>query len=199
MAKRKPGKYDHLLAGLPAAPLEDDPKRQARIDTLKVVCKHCGQPKHTAAESPDAHEFESWQDLDAVKLVTDYAFIKFELDAKKEEAAELQIKLDALKQLLIASEDAGHDPAWGAYGANDNALNLPDGSNFRVNRELTGKIVDPEAFRLWCIANGYEKKLRLHDGTKEQIVAERALAAEPMPDGIELNSWAKVTFTPAKD
>lgn len=195
MAKRKPGKYDHILEGLPTVPQEEDPRRQARIEALQERCGHCGEPPHTESD----HKFEPWRDFDALKLVTSYAFIKFELDAKKQEADALQLRLDALKQLIIASEDAGVDPAWGAYGANDNAVRLPDGSNLRVNRELSSKVIDPEAFRQWCIDNGYEKKLQLHAGTREAIVSERALAAEKMPDGVEIGSWAKVTFTPAKE
>jgi hypothetical protein len=199
MAKRKPGKYDHIIAGLPAIPLEDDPRRQERIERLKENCRHCGKPQ-VEHEAPGEfeHVFEAWKDLDALHLTIDYALIKFELDAKNEEASALQLKLDTLKQLLIASEDAGTDPAWGAYGANDNALRLPDGSSLRVNKELSSKVVDPDKFQEWCIANGYKRKLQLHASTRDAIVAERALAIEPMPDGIEIGSWSKVTFTPAK-
>lgn len=198
MTKRKPGKYDHLLEGLPAIPFEEDPRRQDRIERLKENCRHCGKAKEWHESGDFGHEFEAWKDLDAAKLVVDYALIKFELDAKKEEESALQLKLDTLKQLLIASEDSGLDPSWGAYGANDNAIRLPDGGGIRIDKKPASKVVDPDAFRQWCIDNGYERKLQLHASIREAIVAERMLAAEPVPDGLEVGTWAKVTFTPAK-
>lgn len=174
MAKRKPGKYDAVLDGLTPMPLEDDPRRQAKIDALKA---------------------EGYGSLSATDLTAEYATIRRRRDALKTEEAELQLKLDALIQLLVASEEAGMDAAWGAYGANDNSVRLLNGDAIRVNKEPASKVVDAEAFRLWCIANGYERKLQLHAGTRESIVAERLLAGVAEPDGVEVGSWSKVTFT----
>jgi hypothetical protein len=176
MAKRQPGKYDAVLQGKPLIPLESNPTRQMEIDQLK----------------------EKVKELPAIDLAMQYAVVRARRDLLRLQESVLQLELDALTQLLIESEDVKNDPAWGAYGANDNAIRLPNGSTLRINREPASTVVDPEKFRLWCIANGYERKLQLHAGTRESIVAERMLAAEPAPDGLEVGTWSKLTFTAAK-
>ncbi len=175
---RKPGKYDAVLDGKPSLPFEDDPRRQALIDELKNTL---------------------YKDNDATSLATKYGTIRIERELLKAKMSVLQLHLDALMQMLIESQDEGTDPAWGAYGAYDNAIRLPNGDNLRVNKEPASKVVDPEAFRRWCIENGYENKLQLHAGTREQIVAERILAGDPAPEGVEVGSWTKLTFTAAKE
>ena len=177
MARRDPGKYDAVLEGKPKIPLEDNPVRQMEIDQLKEEFK--GQP--------------------AVNLAMKYAVTRRRRDLLKAQESALQLELDALTQMLIASEDEGTDPAWGAYGANDNAIRLPNGDSLRINHEPASNVVDAEAFRLWCIENGYERKLQLHAGTRESIVAERMLAAEPPPDGLEVGTWTKLTFNANKE
>jgi len=95
--------------------------------------------------------------------------------------------------LLQRSQEHG-EPGWGQYGVKDNALRLPDGSTVRVDQEPQARVMDKEAFRLWCIANGYERQMKLHHGTMNGIVKERALAGEPGPDGTETYAYTKVVF-----
>ena len=178
MARRQLGKYDAVLQGKPMLPLEDNLTRQGEIDRLKE---------------------EHFAGLSAVDLAMKYAITRHKRDLLRLQEAGLQLDLDALMQMLVQSEDEHTDPSWGAYGANDNAIRLPNGDQLRINKEPASKVVDSEAFRLWCIANGYERKLQLHAGTRESIVAERMLAAEPAPDGLEVGTWAKLTFTAAKN
>jgi hypothetical protein len=161
-----------------ALPLEDSPQRQEQIDRLKET---------------------TYKDLDAVRLAAHYSVIRRERDELRAQESLLQLELDTLTQMLIESEDAGTDPAWGAYGANDNAIRLENGAGLRINKEPASKVVDPDAFRQWCIDNGYERKLQLHAGTREAIVAERLLEGMPAPKGVEVGSWSKLTFTPAKE
>lgn len=176
MARRQPGKYDAVLQDKPRLPLESNPQRQMEIDQLK----------------------DGYENLPAVDIAMKYAVARHKRDLLRAEESVLQLELDALTQILVASQDEGTDPAWGAYGANDNAIRLPNGDSLRINHEPASNVVDPEAFRLWCIANGYERKLQLHAGTRESIVAERMLAAEPPPDGLEVGTWTKLTFTASK-
>jgi hypothetical protein len=176
MARRQPGKYDAVLQGKPNLPLESNPSRQMEIDQLK----------------------EKYEGASAEILAMEYSIARHKRDLLRAQESELQLELDTLMQMLVDSEDQKIDPAWGAYGANDNAIRLPNGDTLRINKEPASTVVDPEAFRQWCIANGYERKLQLHAGTRESIVAERMLAAEPPPDGLEVGTWSKLTFTAAK-
>lgn len=170
------GKYDAMLEGLPNVPQESDPNRQTKIEALKV----------------------EYNDLTAEALVTLYATVRRQRDALKVQESALQLKLDAVVQLLIDSQDQGSDPAWGAYGAKDNAIRLPNGDVFRLDKEPASTVVDPEAFRLWCLNNGYERVMHVHPGKRESIAAERMLAGDPAPDGITVGVWTKPVFTGAK-
>lgn len=95
------------------------------------------------------------------------------------------LRKEACVQLLVASQERG-DEAWGKYGVKDNAMRLEGGETIRVQSEPYGQVKDKEAFRLWCIDNGYEKSLQLWPATMNAIAKERCVNGEPNPDGVEV-------------
>ncbi len=174
MAKKQPGVYDHVLPGLPVAPPEDV-KYQEKVDALKI---DIGRP-------------------DAMTLANLYTEARAEKDALEAEEYKVNMRIEAITQLLADSEERG-DAGWGDYGANDNALKLIDGGNIRVQPEPYAQVSNKEDFRLWCIANGYERKLQLWPSTTNAVCKERLKNGEPMPDGCEMYKRNKVVYTPGE-
>lgn len=169
-----PGKYDAVLPNLRPRPVEDA-GWQAQVDAEKAKIDADG----------------------GTELTMLYALARAEKDVKAAEMAIINIRVAALEQLLCDSQDAKAE-GWGQYGVAENALRLPDGSTVRVQAEPYGKVVDKEAFRLWCLENGYERQLQLWPATMNAIVKERLLQGEPEPDGVEAYSYKKVFFTEGK-
>lgn len=66
------------------------------------------------------------------------------------------------------------------------SLRLASGASVSKYDEPVAKVVDKEAFRQWCIENGYERQLRLWPSTTTTIAKERTLAGEAPPDGVEV-------------
>lgn len=179
MAKRRPGTYDAILPDLKPRPIED-PGWQAKVDNEKARIT-------TEDSGPN----------NAPLLVQHYALARAEKELKAAELAIINVRVAALEQLLTESQDHG-DEGWGQYGVADNALRLPDGSTVRIQKEPYGKVVDKEAFRLWCIENGYGDQLMLWPSTTNLVVKERLLAGEPEPAGIEAFFLTKVVFSEGK-
>jgi hypothetical protein len=125
---RKPGTYDAVMPGLKPLP-PDDAARQDRIERAKAEIADRG----------------------AAALASAYVRLR----KRKEEIAAalsaLEIRINAHEQLLAASQES-HAEGWGQFGVKDNALRLPGGETVRVHKEPYGKVVDKEAFRLWCMA-----------------------------------------------
>lgn len=209
MAKKK-GKYAAVMAGLQPRPLApEELSYQQQVDAAKA--------EHADKSAPE--------------LAAEYALRRAKYEALKAAASAYYVGVEALEQLLSASEEA-RAAGWGAYGANPNAIRLPDGGTIRVDDEPQGRVVDKEAFRLWCMApshlcmtcgereadgphrdspadldpgkhafkpgGGYERQLQLWPTTMNSVAKERLLAGEPQPDGVEVNRYRKVVYTPAK-
>lgn len=178
MAKKKPGKYDAVVKELAPRP-PDDPSRQERLETIKKLLL-----------------VQNNGDLSANDLADSYALARRRLAEIETAAYNIGLVIEALTQMLCASQDAGAE-GWGQYGVADNAIRLPDGSTIRHQREPYGKVTDKEAFRKWCIANGYENQLQLWPTTMNAITKERLVKGEPEPDGVTAYSYSKLVFEDA--
>ena len=168
------GKYDVILPGLPIEPMTDpdDLKKQEKIDLEKATVTN----------------------RDPVLLAQTYIRLRAEKELLALKLSALNVKVEAYEQLLTASENA-KEPAWGRYGAKPNALRLPSGDTIRIQPEPYGKVIDREAFRLWCIKNGYERQLQLWPSTMSLLVKERLVVGQPEPDGTEGFRYFKVILT----
>lgn len=146
------GKYAHLEGKLPRT-LNTDAKHQEKVDALKASL--------VVERSP-------------ASLAQAYASLRREKDELSEQLSELQVRVDAVAQLLAeAYENEGVA-----------SLKLGDGSSVSVQLEPSAKVEDKEAFRLWCIANGLERSLQLWPSTTNALVKERLLEGAPEPDGV---------------
>lgn len=165
------GKYDALLPSLPKLQPEDL-AYQARVEKVKETLA----PNATPAD-----------------LATGYANARRDKDRINEQLSIINLRIAAYEQLLAASQEA-EEEGWGAYGAKPNAIRLSNGDVVRIQREPQGKVIDKEAFRQWCIANGYERQLQLWPSTMNALVKERLLAGDPTPEGCEVGVYDKVVF-----
>lgn len=170
MAKAKGGKYDEVLPGLPK--YQEEPDYQEKINKVKIEI----------------------YDKDATVLAEGYAEAREVKEDLQRDLYLINLKIAAYEQLLDDSQ-LRQAAGWGDYGAKDNMIKLPSGATIRVSKEPYGKVVDKETFRLWCIANGYERQLQLWPATMNALVKERLLAGEAEPDGCEAFSMTKIFFT----
>lgn len=176
MAKGKPGKYDHVLPGLRRDAPEDVKSCQDEINAVKAKVT----------------------DRDARSMAIEYAKLRRARVLLDEEISALFIQIKAYEQLLADSQER-QAAGWGDYGVKDNAIKLADGAVVRVRQRPQGKVVDAEAFRIWCIENGYERQLSLHPSRMDSIVKERLVAGEAPPDGTEAVSYTQVSYGKGDD
>lgn len=169
-----PSKYDAVLPGLKPAPIADL-TYQAKIDEVKQTIGK----------------------RDPTDLVSLYGALCDEDARVKKVQYDLNVRFAALEQLLADSQERG-EPGWGDYGATETMIKLADGTKLQVQPEPYGQVKDKEAFRQWCIANGYERQMQLWPSTMNSICKERLVEGEPLPDGCEVFRRPRVVFTPVK-
>ena len=176
-----PGKYDAILPSLPSMPVENQ-SYQDKVEQVKAALTAGSD----AGCTPTA--------LDLAQL---YAQLRATKDVLEDQVSAINLQLEAVTQLLVASQDAGEE-GWGAYGVEDNAIRMADGSTIRVQFDITGQVKDKEAYRLWCLENGYGQKMQLWPTTTNAIVKERLMAGEPEPAGVQAFKRNKLVFVGAK-
>lgn len=171
--KDEPGMYDLLLNGKPK--YVEEATTQAKIDAIKDTIL-TRAPRELAQGYVDARRAK---------------------DRVDEELKKMALICTAYEQLLAESQERGGD-GWGEYGAKDNALRLSSGDLIRIQREPYIYVKDKEAYRLWCIANGYVRDLHMWPSKTAAIGKERLKAGQEEPDGCTIHSKPKVFFTAAK-
>ena len=188
----KPGKYDHIIDDLKPAPPQDAPYQQRVDEAKKMFAEH-------AEGCPFPYSFDGCNctpTFDALKLADSYIGLRRQKDRLEADEKALNLRIEACTQLLVASQDRGEE-AWGKYGVKDNALRLENGATIRVHSEPYGQVKDKEAFRLWCIANGYERQLQLWPSTMNALAKERRVNGDPDPDGVEVFRKEQVKYIAA--
>lgn len=76
------------------------------------------------------------------------------------------------------------------------SLKLDDtGESVRVQYEPQAKVVDRDAFREWCIKEGFERSLMLPWQTTNMVTKQRLLNGESEPDGVTAEARAKFVLT----
>lgn len=185
------GKYDAILNTLKPVPPQDQPYQQ-RVDAVKETLAPL-DTRDVAAEYVGLRKGRGRPvDLLFAKglNVTREEEQRILVDALGKDGIEALLKvcnlrIEAATQLLIARQEAGVG-GWGEYGVKDNALRMEDGGTIRVKSEPYPQVKDKEAYRLWCIANGYETQMQLWPTTTAAIAKERRLNGDPDPDGVEV-------------
>lgn len=155
------GKYDAITPLLPKLQ-PDDPSRQQKIDAVK----------------------NGVTNRDAIPLATEFIRLRLLKDDMESDLKAVNLMIEVYEQLLAESQEAER-AGWGEYGVKENALRLPDGDTVRIEIQPYGQVKDKEAFRLWCLKNGYERQMHLWPSTTNAVVKERLFTGDPSPDGCE--------------
>lgn len=196
-----PSKYDAVLPGLKPAPVADL-TYQAKVDEAKKHLKYacsCGVENSIDGvdNEHDPHCNVHTGQLAPTTLAILYGTLCDEDVRVKKLQYDLNVRFAALEQLLADSQERG-EPGWGDYGATETMLKLQDGTKLQVLPEPYGQVKDKEAFRQWCIANGYERQMHLWPSTMNSICKERLVEGEALPEGCEVFRRPRVVYTPVK-
>lgn len=152
------GKYDRIINSLPRL-LGTEPAYQIRVQAVKdEMLKEL--PNHASA------------------FARSYAEIRAEKDEADDVLSEINLRLEAVSQLMAE--------AFEVEGTTK--LTLDTGQTVSTYYEPAGRVVDKEAFRLWCIENGLERSLQLWPSTMVSLLKERLLAGEDAPAGVEAHA-----------
>jgi hypothetical protein len=168
------GKYSEVVKTLSREPVKDT-AYQTRVDEKK------------------AEILRTLQEVTPESLGKAYAMSRALKDDIEGELSLLNLELAALEQLITTSHEAG-DPGWGAYGASPDTVRLPTGASISVGVEPLTAVEDKEAFRVWCIDNGYEHQLQLWPSTANAMVKDRLLEGLSTPDGVRVYMRNKILF-----
>ena len=187
----RPGKYASVVGTLKKL----DAVEPARRDLMNAVKEEMLVPSDNRDFNLDAQARTSLHA--ANEYVTDLLALVKRLAANKPHAAgfaaayaDARVVLDAIgdwkssAQLLVDVYESLMLERMEAEGLA--SLRLESGASVSTYSEPYGQVVDKEAFRLWCVANGYEKSLQLWPSTMNSLAKERTLAGEPPPAGVEV-------------
>ncbi len=207
MAKRKPGKYDHLLPHLPKLP-PSDLEYQMKVEDEKKrlrTCLKCEGRKtrhevagdETIAIPCDACAGTGRRKLNGQALAELYIVARADVETVAEAASRANLEMEAVSQLLIASQEAG-DKDWGAFGASDRGLKLTNGDSIRTQPEIYPVPSDKAEFRKWCYDNGFTDKMELPVKPMTDEAKRRLLNGETEPKGLKIYVRTKIVYTPLK-
>jgi hypothetical protein len=201
MANR-PTKYAHVVAGLPKF-VGETPERvallnQLREEILATPIDESGDWNISAQILSSLRTMnESVQAILARAKVCPgrtsagfaraYADVRIVLDAINEWRASAQLLSDAYERMMTDQMEA----------EDVRSVSLTSGASVGVYAEPYARVIDREALRRWCIANGYESQLQLLWQTLNGIAKERTLAGEPPPDGVEVTAKTQVRLNKA--
>jgi len=170
MAGKKPGRFAHVIHSLPRtfASTSDDAPSQDKVDAVKRAIIEEFQEEHNGRLPSAADLAREWADMRAAK------------DLIEENLRTINAQIAAVTQLMVNQyETEGIEK-----------LHLETGEAPRVQYEPYFSVEDPDKFRRWCIANGYERSLTLPWQTRVSIGKDALLSEEgpgTIPDG--LKAW----------
>jgi len=161
------GKYAHIVAKLPRFEGED----VGFQEKVNAVAK---------AIREDARN--NGIRLGSAELARAFAAQRAEKERIEEELKDANLHLGAIKNLLIDQFEQ--------EGAT--SIKLDNGSSVVAIYEPHAVVKDKQAFRRWCIANGYENEMVLPWITTDGLVKELLLKGEAEPEGVQATTVVKL-------
>lgn len=198
------GIYDKVSKRLPPAPL-DDPVYQAKLDAFKNAISEntTHTPESLAILYRQARvgdiEFNGVDAVEEIATAMDQEQLEnlivdlFGKEGLKRLLYRANIRVEALTQMLINSHD-GDEPGWGNYGAKPNTIRYADGFSVSIHEDPYVKVEDREAFRKWCLENGFESQMTLHPQTAAGVIKAHLRDGRPEPDGCKAFRHREIQF-----
>jgi ribosomal protein L37AE/L43A len=203
MAKRRPGKYDHLLPKLKPLPPQDLAHQQ-RVEDVKKLLRLCTLCEGTGNIRDDV---ETWpctrcegtgrRKLNAQILGAAYVEYRALMAEAEQALSQNMLVIEALTQMLIKAQEH-QDESFGAYGASENSLKLTNGDTIRLQPEIFPVASNKNDFREWCFNHGLKNRMELPAKPMTDLCKQRLLVGEKEPDGINIFVKTKVVYTPLK-
>jgi hypothetical protein len=172
------GVYDEIVKDLKPVPVED-PRYQDKVNKKKDEIRNLAKSEN--------------KEFNARFLAEEYSLARYQKDQIEEELKAKNLEIAALEQLLFSSQEAGEE-GWGEYGAKENMIRLASGASVAIQKEPTGKVIDKDEFREWCINNGFERELQLHHSTMLSLLKTRLKENLGEMDGVEVYFRPKFVF-----
>lgn len=169
MAK-KPGKYAHLTPLLPKYYGAEAAKKADKINELKRQIQ--SEPGYLRT---------------AVSLVETYIAIRREKNRLKAKLKEVQLRLDAVTQLM----DVQMREVEGTT-----SLTLVNHDSVRIEEQPYFSVANPEENRLWALENGFERSMSLGWQKLNSTGKELLLEGEDLPAGTKVWAMVKPVFSP---
>lgn len=185
----KPSKYAHVTGTLPRLGIE--PERRAIVEQVKteiLAPVNEGDPPYTlfTVNLDDADDCVTNAVAIAKRLTRGkrhastladaYVQMRVFMDKVNAWKSSVQVLVDTYEMLMIEQFEVESVAL----------MRLESGTSISTFVEPYGQVKDKEAFRQWCIANGYESQLQLWPGTMNSVTKERLLAGEATPTGVEV-------------
>ena len=169
------GKYTSIIDRLPRMEAPD-PAYQERVQAVKDILL-------------TAEGFETT----AAALTKEYAGLRREKDKAEEIVSEINLRLEAVSQLLITQFDSEGISKMDLAPVTVEGVAILRPS-VSVQLEPYAQVMDKEVFRQWCIAQKLETQMVLPWATTNSLVKARLLEGDPEPDGVIATSRAKIVF-----
>lgn len=202
MAKPKK-KYAAVCKNLPKMGL--DPKRQDVVQAVKdeimtppshdeqqftaedceeAVVNAIAEAKALVVQALQAAKRSAAGFKHATAFTRGYVLARDLSDVVEGWSSDVNLLIEAFQQLMVDQmEDEGVEQ-----------VTLEGGRSVSTSWEPQIKVLDPDAFRRWCVANGLERQLALPWATANMLLKERLLNGEPEPDGTMAESRTKVSL-----
>ena len=164
------GKYDDHVASLP----KEDPLEGKSVEYRERVAAHANLIRSAA----DFKQHASY-------LAGVYADIRREKAVVEEELSDINARLAAVEGMMFEQFEA----------EGTQRLVLTDGAAVSIGYDISAKVLDKEAFRVWCVDNGLERALQLWPSTTTAMCKERLLQGLPDPAGVASQARKKIRFS----
>jgi hypothetical protein len=204
MAK-KPGKYSHVIGKLAVLPPEAG-EYQDKVEAAKeaILAEHTIEDEvlPIGREGVEHYlktideKFERLHDAlaratatrcrerapAAADFAASYVLLRQVKDRLEAIESNTNLLLEAYTQLMAkAMDDEGAS-----------SIRLTTGENISTYLEPYARVSDQEAFRQWCVKQGFERKMLLHPSTTASLAKDMLAKGDDLPPGIEV--WAKPRF-----
>lgn len=193
-------KYAHIVKNLPPMP-DEDPGRRELLDRVKQEILSAQPDDQLSDDGVHALVKQMSANIAAIlehektavagkpyasELTRTYIQLRILKDIIKDWLSSTHLLFEAYEELMLSQlENEGLT-----------TLKMSGGGGITTFAEPYASVEDSEAFRLWCLANGFEHDMHLHPMRRQSLVKEMLLNGEPEPPGIK--TFAKTIIRVSK-
>jgi hypothetical protein len=137
---------------------------------------------------------EQYRDQSAVNLARIYADLRRAHDEIADTLSSINERIEAVSSLIVtAYEQEGVSSLRIAETGQTVSVQSEPIAAFEGTTPEE-RVEAKERFRLWCLANGFERQMALHPSTTQALVKQLLLDGQPEPDGIKAFTLDKLVL-----